>query len=319
MVGSGRGLLCVPALVLALLLAAPPVPGAEIPPRPLATGEGPVDFVGVHNVVRLSERLYSGGVPEGQAGFEALRVLGIRTIITVDGAPPDLAAARRAGMRYVHLPFGYDTCPAPLAHRIVKAVRELPGPVFIHCHHGKHRSPTAAAFARIALDGLSHEEAVRELERAGTGKHYVGLYGAVRDYRPPTPAELDRMPADFPEVTPPPPLVETMVRMEQHLTSLQRAHAAGWRVPPGEAGGVPAHQALQLRELYTELGRMRDTRRRPADYRAWVRAGERDGLALEAALRAGRGAEAGAALGRMIAGCGSCHARYRNVPRGRGE
>ncbi len=31
---------------------------------------------------------------------------------------------------------------------IARAVQDLPGPVFIHCHHGKHRGPTAAVMAR---------------------------------------------------------------------------------------------------------------------------------------------------------------------------
>src|SRR4051794_9961460 len=50
---------------------------------------------GIENLYRLEPRLYSGGQPEGDDGFSALRALGIRTIITVDGARPDLEAARR--------------------------------------------------------------------------------------------------------------------------------------------------------------------------------------------------------------------------------
>src|SRR4051812_43585744 len=42
--------------------------------------------VGIENVYRLSPRLYSGGQPEGRAGFSALKRLGIRTLISVDGA-----------------------------------------------------------------------------------------------------------------------------------------------------------------------------------------------------------------------------------------
>jgi cytochrome c556 len=48
-----------------------------------------------------------------------------------------------------------------------------------------------------------------------------------------------------------------------------------------------------------------------------MRDGETDGKALEAALRAGRLNQASMSLGRVAAGCGSCHAKYRNVPQDR--
>lgn len=283
----------------------------QLPAGPLRIGEGPRNFAGLHHVVRLSEKLYSGGVPEGDTGFEALQRLGIRTIITVDGARPDVERARKRGMRYVHLPFGYDGCPTPRANAIVKAVRDFPGPVYVHCHHGKHRSPTGAAFARIALDGLTPQQAVKELERAGTGKNYTGLYGDVSRYRPPSMAELDRLPVEFPEIAPTPPLVEAMVAIEKRFDRLLKLSRNRWRAQPGED---PAHEALQLQELYTELQRTEEFQRRPADYRRWMADGERDGKALEAALRAGRLEEASLFVGKLAAGCGNCHARYRNVP-----
>jgi protein tyrosine phosphatase (PTP) superfamily phosphohydrolase (DUF442 family)/cytochrome c556 len=282
-------------------------------PLPIAA-TAPIDFAGLHHVIRLSEKLYSGGVPEGDSGFQALQRLGVKTIITVDGAQPEVERARKLGMRYVHLPFGYDGCPTPQANAIAKAVRDLPGPVYLHCHHGKHRSPTAAAFARIALDGVSNEQAVQELQRAGTGKNYTGLYGDVRRYAPPTIQELDRLNVAFPEVAPTQPLVAAMVEGEQRFDRLMKLQKDGWKA---NAGVDAAYEALQLQELFTELNRTGDIKQRPEDYRRWMRESERDGKALEAALRAGKTEAAGMFLGKVAAGCGSCHAKYRNVPQRR--
>jgi hypothetical protein len=67
-----------------------------------------IELTGIENLFRLSAGLYSGGQPEGEAGFSDLKRLGIATIISVDGARPDVDRARSIGMRYVHLPFGYD-------------------------------------------------------------------------------------------------------------------------------------------------------------------------------------------------------------------
>lgn len=301
--------LCCTLLLCAVLSGA-----AELPTGPLPIGRMPVDYTALHNVVRLSESLYSGGAPEGEEGFRVLRRLGVKTVITVDGAKPDVKTARKYGLRYVHLPFGYDGCPTPTAHALIKAVRDLPGPVYMHCHLGKHRSPAGAAFVRIGLDGVSPEQAVRELERAGTGKNYTGLYGDVRAFRPPTREELDRLKVEFREIAPTPPLVEAMVQIERRFDTLLKLQKDGWRTRPGADA---AYEALQLQELYTELNRTDEVKERPADYRKWLADGERAGKALEAGLRAGRLDAAGLALGKVAAGCGNCHAKYRNVPRER--
>src|SRR4051812_7808168 len=75
-------------------------------PQPLEVRrvEGP----GIENLFALSRDLYSGGSPEGDEGFQTLQKLGIKTIITVDGAQPDLERAHAFGFRYVHLAHGYD-------------------------------------------------------------------------------------------------------------------------------------------------------------------------------------------------------------------
>jgi protein tyrosine phosphatase (PTP) superfamily phosphohydrolase (DUF442 family) len=275
------------------------------------------ELPGLHNVFHLSEKLYSGSAPEGDAGFRSLQRLGIRTILTVDGMRPDVARAHRYGMRYVHIPFGYDGCPRPTAVRIARAVRDLPGPIYLHCHHGQHRAPTAAALTRIALEGISNAEGVAELERAGTGKNYVGLYAAVRTYTPPTREELDRAPVDFPEVAPPPPLRAAMLEMDGRLDNLSRCSNAGWQVPRGHPDLLPAHEALQLRELLTELRRTPAVQRRPREFRARMQAAEARAGALEAALASGRTESAGTLLEQVGAACSSCHARYRDVPQTR--
>jgi protein tyrosine phosphatase (PTP) superfamily phosphohydrolase (DUF442 family) len=278
-------------------------------PLPL-TVTAPVDLAGLENVLHVSEKIYSGGVPMEDAGFQSLGKLGIKTIITVDGAKPDVARAKAAGMRYVHLPFGYDGCPVPTANAIAKAVRDLPGPVYIHCHHGKHRSPVAAAMASTVLDGITGEEAINILERAGTDKNYTGLYEDVRTYRPPGKVALDRLKVEFPEIARTPELVDAMVAVEMRHDCLLKLQKDGWR----STDTHPAHEALQLQELFTELNRTGDTQMRPADYRKWMRQAEVNGKALETALRAGNMDEASAKLGRLTAGCASCHAKYRNVP-----
>src|SRR5438094_7469150 len=69
----------------------PPVARATVRSDP----DGPIQLAGLHNVLQLSDKLYSGSVPEGEQGFRALVGLGVRTVISVDGARPDAETARR--------------------------------------------------------------------------------------------------------------------------------------------------------------------------------------------------------------------------------
>jgi protein tyrosine phosphatase (PTP) superfamily phosphohydrolase (DUF442 family) len=301
--------------ILAVALVAAGAAHVAARPARLAVGAAkPAELAGLHNVFRVSEKLYSGSAPEGDVGFESLRALGIRTVISVDSMRPDVGKARRYGLRYVHLPFGYDGCPTPRALEIVRAVRDLPGPVYLHCHHGKHRSAAAAALVHIALDGASHAEAVAFMRRAGTDPAYAGLYGGAATFRRPTAVEIDRAPKQFPEVSPVPPLAESMVQIDERFAALQRCQKEGWRAPHDHPDLEPAHEALQLRELFRELQRTGAVAARPADFRGWMSTAEDEAARTEAALRAGDDPRASAALEQVGAACSACHARYRNVP-----
>jgi protein tyrosine phosphatase (PTP) superfamily phosphohydrolase (DUF442 family) len=294
-------------LLLAGLLAL-----AVPPDEPAAV---PIEAAGLHNVFKLTDRLYSGGSPEGDTGFASLRRLGVRTVMSVDGARPDLTRAKKFGLRYVHLPIGYDGVTREQGVRIARAVRDLPGPVYLHCHHGKHRGPAAAAVARLCLDdSCAVETVVAAMRRAGTDPRYVGLYAAPRDWRRPTKAELDRVPADFPELATVPALAEAMVAVEERWDHLKRIRSAGWKAPADHPDLDPPHEALQLAEHYRELGRQPDVRRRPEDFRRWLVESERSSQDLEAALRTNRASAAEAAFRRAGTACADCHTKYRDVP-----
>src|SRR5262245_9667583 len=79
-----------------------------------------LDIRGTENSFRVSPRIYSGGEPRGAEAFAALKKLGVKTVISVDGAAPDVEAARKVGIRYVHLPIGYDGIPREQSVRIIK-------------------------------------------------------------------------------------------------------------------------------------------------------------------------------------------------------
>ncbi len=269
---------------------------------------------GVHNVFRVSPKLISGSQPEGEAAFKALAALGVKTIISVDGAKPDVAGAQKYGLRYVQIPFGYDHLPREKSLTLARAVRELPGQIYLHCHHGKHRSPVAAACVLIANDGWSNADALAFLKRAGTGAEYSGLWNDVRFYKAPTNDEIAKAPREFSSVAPTPSLVQSMVQMDHLVEHLQALQGNNWQTPVQNPDLDPPHEALMLREIHAELQRAEIIKKRPENFKKWLADGEKHSESLRNALRSGHTEIASRKLKEITANCRSCHAVYRNVP-----
>ena len=273
----------------------------------------------IENFFRLSPRFYSGGQPEGDAAFEQLEQFGVRTILSVDGARPDIERARKFGMRYVHIPIGYDSVPADKARLMAKAAAELPGPVYMHCHHGKHRGPAAAAFCLIATEGWSRDKGLEWMRRAGTSPDYAGLFQSVKTLPIPTKAELAALRAEFPETARVSTLVESMVKVDSHWDRLKEARARKYAAPP-EGDLTPVQTALQLTELFREMARSEESAKRGTGFVETSRDAELAAEKFEQALR--KLATSGAAPDREAAevqfralsqACTACHKKYRDA------
>lgn len=291
----------------------------------VALADGPsaspqrVDLPGIENAYRVGPRLYSGGEPQGEGSFRALQALGIKTVVTVDGAMPDLETAHRYGLKYVHLPVGYDGIPRAQALRIIKAVRDLPGPVFVHCHHGKHRGPTAVAVCGIGFEGWSAERAVAWLKQAGTAPAYSGLYRTARDFTRPTAQELERAGNSFPEKAEIPAFVETMVRIDRHWDRLKALQRNDFKTPASHPDLDPPHETLQLAELFREASRSAEARqrgdgltRRLAEAATQANALRRALLRLSDPRGGGSLNAAGTAFQALNKMCAACHAEHRD-------
>ena len=268
---------------------------------------------GIDNFYRLSERFYSGSAPEGDAAFAELQRRGIKTIITVDGAKPDVETARRFGIRYVHLPIGYDGVPPAQALRLVKAAETLPGPIFVHCHHGLHRGPTGAAVICMAVEGWTPEQAGSWLHLAGTSTNYPGLYRSVAEFHPPSPDVLKAVPDNFPEKSPVSPLADVMIQIDGRLDNLKLIKKAGYKTPANHPDLEPAQEAVLLDELFKELLRSPVVEKRPADFKTKL-AGAESAAALFQKSLSGVGMDSNndAAFQKLNDACAVCHKSYRN-------
>jgi protein tyrosine phosphatase (PTP) superfamily phosphohydrolase (DUF442 family) len=195
-------------------------------------------------------------VDEGEKGFETLKRLGVRTVISVDGSQTDVEAARRHGLRYVYLPVGYDGILRDQAIRIVEAIRDLPGPIFVHCHHGKHRGPAAVAVCALATEGWEKAQARAWLERAGTDPKYKGLFATVEGFTIRSVGELRQVTKDqLPERAEVPALVETMVGVDHIWHRPKGIEKAVFQTPKDSPDLDPPHEALMQSEHFCEASR----------------------------------------------------------------
>jgi len=306
-----------PAAIFAVaaLLAIAQDPATQPPATPLKDVPPAV----MENVHKLSDNVYSSGGPNGEAAFEILSKLGIKTIISVDGAQPDLVNAKKYGMKYVHVPIGYDALPKDKALIIAKAVKESKGPVLIHCHHGKHRGPAAAAVACVAVNDWTHEQALAWLKQAGTSPAYGQLIKDAGSFEKPQAAELEKIPAEaLPESVAPQPLVDAMLKIDERFDEVQKHFKVAVDVK-GPDWKKATSDALQLDEDFREFQRLPSVSKLPADFQQFSSDMQKSAAELHAAiegLATGKVKDTTTAtklIDRMKQQCTACHQEYRDM------
>jgi hypothetical protein len=272
----------------------------------------------LHNVYRLSGQVISGSEPHGEAGFAKLRELGVRTILSVDGKVPDEATARRFGMRYVHVPIQYRGIASDEMLRIAKTFRECEGPFYVHCFHGKHRGPAAAAVGRIALDGATREQALAEMRQwCGTAQSYEGLYRTIALEPIPSAATTAAFAWDFPAAHPFDGFRHAMIEISRADDQLKYLARREWAPDAAHPDIDARNEATKLAILFERAQAIDELRGKPADFLGWMR----DSAAAAARLRDELGAwRAGSstlpavdrAYKQVSTLCTTCHRAYRD-------
>lgn len=287
----------------------------SVPPEQFNRQAGQ-DLGPLHNVLRVTPRMYSGNSPESDAAFAELQALGVRTIISVDGAKPMVDRAAAYGIRYVHIPVGYDGIEVDQQAKIARAYRDLDGPVYIHCHHGKHRGPAAAASAAVIVGEMTPDEGVAFMKAAKTAPSYPGLYECVLAISPEYREFVEQAPPakDLPSVSTVSGLVDHMVGIDFCFVNLEHVKKAGWSVPAEHPDVVPAAEAGRLADHYRVLMDDPECTSKPAEFAAILKRSWEEAQALEDAIVAKKGAgELDTLFGKVDQSCKDCHNQFRNT------
>jgi protein tyrosine phosphatase (PTP) superfamily phosphohydrolase (DUF442 family) len=290
-------------IALAVLVCAAAQPG---------TDWSKLNVSGCENVFRVTDSVYSGGEPHTDEALKALADLGIKTIVSVDGAKPDVETAKKYGLRYIHLPIGYDGFSRERGLQFGRVLTDTEGPVYFHCHHGKHRGPAALAAGMEASGQWGPSQANAFLKAAGTATKYTGLYEIIETFAPPTKEELAAVDVTFPSSADTPPFQEAMAIIDRQKDNLALAEKVGWKAPADHPDIAPPHEALQLRESFTEIIRLKSEAERPAAYQQEMKQALDAAAALEEALRANQPDNATVAFKALNQSCNTCHEQFRD-------
>ncbi len=167
-------------LMLAMLLLAVCLPGfaveqpaAETAPsaaRPAAWAE-PIEMTGVPNLHKVSDALYRSAQPTAE-GMRNLKELGVKTIINLRSFHSDRGEIGETGLGYEHI---YMKAWHPEEKEVVRFLQLVTDPdrtpVLVHCMHGADRTGVLSAVYRVAVEGWTKDEALRELAEGGFGFH----------------------------------------------------------------------------------------------------------------------------------------------------
>lgn len=275
-------------------------------------GADPVDMPGLEHVAELAPGLISGGEPVGETGYQTLRAMGVKTVVSVDGVAPPADLARSVGIRVVHLPIGYDGVPQETVLAMAKALTELEGPVYVHCHHGKHRGPAALVAGAVCAGAIDRDTALAFMEKAGTSRSYDGLWADVASAEPADPLELALLDADLPERA-------DVGGYAGAMSLISRAHDRvvlvmnnAWAVPADHPDLAPASDLGLVHDLLRSLRDDPDALAMGAAHAEILERSVEEALAAETAFTRGDLPGATASFKALAASCKACHVAYRD-------
>lgn len=128
---------------------------------------------GVSNFAKLDATIACGGATTLD-GIAEIKKLGYKSIINLREAsepgaqvPESAAAARGAGIKYVHIPMNRNTPDPAVADEFLKAIVDPAAqPVFVHCGSG-NRAAAMWMIKRLVVDKWDAEKAGAEAAALG--------------------------------------------------------------------------------------------------------------------------------------------------------
>lgn len=149
--------------------------------------------VNIKNFGQMDERFYRGAEPKSLEDFQALKDLGINTIIDLQEKPErtERGMVESLGMRYINIPMVEKKYPRPeWVTAFMKTVDDPEtGKFFVHCAGGRHRTGSMGAVYRMEKYGWNYDQVYAEMKqfdfytRWGHGDFKTFVQNYARDFQ----------------------------------------------------------------------------------------------------------------------------------------
>jgi tyrosine-protein phosphatase SIW14 len=153
-------------------------------------------LVGVPNAGEVTPKLYRGAQPTAE-GFKTLASMGVNIVVDLRGLDKkELEQVNKLGMEYVaipwHCPFPRDEAFAQFLELIQKNPRKK---VFVHCRLGDDRAGMTIAAYRMAEQGWTAPEAMKEMQAYGFSQSHHFICPGLSSYEASFPRRFGTSPA----------------------------------------------------------------------------------------------------------------------------
>jgi uncharacterized protein (TIGR01244 family) len=134
------------------------------------------DSISIYNFAKVNDDYYRGGQPIGEH-YADLAAIGVKTVINLtndeDGRQEEKAMVEKHGMTYLHIPMKTRKPPTDEEIATFMAAVEADGAVYVHCVGGRHRTGVMTAVYRMTKDGLTGEQAFKEMKQYKYGPDFL--------------------------------------------------------------------------------------------------------------------------------------------------
>jgi len=151
---------------------------------------------GIPNAAEVTPKLYRGGQPTEQ-GFEALSRMGVTLVVDLRGSrESERERVTKLGMQYAAIPWH---CPFPRDDAFASfltLLRQNPTKkVFVHCRLGDDRAGMTIAAYRMAEQGWTAQEAMKEMKAYGFSSSHHFICPSLSSYEASFPRRFSTSPA----------------------------------------------------------------------------------------------------------------------------